>query len=456
MKITGPTRAVLGMAAGVLAYAGPACGAGFQIMEQCAKCQGTAYGGVAATADDASTVFFNPAGMTRLPTGSIGGQAVVGLHYLLLDAEFEDKDSTNAIGGEPIGSRKDNGGENAVVPNFYYAQKLTERLSAGLGLNGFYGLLTEYDDGWIGRYNAIKSELITVNFNPAVAYRINEQLSIGAGFSAQYADAELTNALDFGTLAFLAGVPGVTPSNPAFDGFAKLTGDDWGWGWNAGILYALSKRTRFGISYRSQIDHTLEGDFKVKGNPQLAALNPQFGSRTVDAKADLNTPAVLNIGVYHELIESRLAIMAGASWTDWSEFKEIRIRFASDQPDAVQPEDWEDSWRLAVGMSYKPYSAKSPWTLRIGFQYDESPIPNGRITARIPENDRYWLTLGLGYECPSFAFDFAVTHIFLSDFDIEETEVGTGSLGGVPVGSTLDGKYKPSADVISAQVTWRF
>lgn len=430
-------------------FAPLAHGGGFQITEICAQCQGVRNAGAAASAETASVVFFNPAGMTRLQ----GSQVDANVHLIVPTFEFEDAGSTNAIGGAPQGNRDEDGGRSAVVPTFFYTQEIDERWSVGLGTFTPYGLLTEYNNDWIGRYNAIRSELVSLNFNPAVAFKVNDKFSIGVGLNAIYVDVTLTNALDFGTLAFLAGVPGVTPSTRLFDGRQKLVGDDWGYGWNMGLLYEFSPRTRFGLAFRSDINTTLRGEVRVRGNERLAAINPAFGSRQRDAKADFTVPGTFSFGVFHEVTE-RWAVMAGATWTHWSTFDEIRVEFDDGGADAVQPENYDNAMRWAIGTQYK---LDEHWTLRAGFEYDESPVDNSDRTPRIPDQDRYWLAFGVGYNySESFQFDFAYTHIFVPDYSIDDTEVTTGALAGVPVGSTLEGDYEAAADIFSLQVTWRF
>lgn len=424
-------------------------GGGFQISEICAQCQGVRNAGAAASAETASVVFFNPAGMTRLQ----GGQVDANIHLIVPTFEFKDEGSTNAIGGAPSGNRDEDGSRSAVVPTFFYTQQIDERWSVGLGLSAPYGLLTEYNNDWIGRYNAIRSELVSLNFNPAVAFKVNDKFSIGFGLNAIYVDATLTNALDFGTLAFLAGVPGVTPSTRIFDGRQKLVGDDWGYGWNFGLLYEFTPRTRLGLAFRSDIDTTLRGEVRIRGNERLAAINPAFGSSQRDAKVDFTVPGTFTVGVFHEVTE-RWAVMAGATWTHWNTFDRIRVEFADGGPDAIQPENYHNAVRWAIGTHYK---LDDKWVLRAGFEFDESPVDNNDRTPRIPDQDRYWLAFGVGYNLSdSFQFDFAYARIFVPDYSINDTEVTTGALAGVPVGNTLEGDYEGDADIFSLQVTWKF
>ena len=428
-----------------------AWGAGFQVQEQSVKGLGNAFAGGAAIAEDGSTVLSNPAGLTRLSP-----QAEFGLHIIAPQSEFKDQNSSNGIGGLPIGKSNEDGGKIAAVPNFFYARPLTDRLSFGLGTSSLYGLATEYDRNWIGRYHAVESELITINLNPGLAYKVNDQLSLGFGVSAQYADATLSNALDFGTLGFLAGAPGATPSTPQLDGFTELSGDDWGFGFNLGLLYQATPNTRIGLAYRSEVDHTLEGKNELI-IPDFAV--PLAGpSRSRTGKADLTTPATASFSAYHQLDE-HWAIMGDITWTGWSSFDELRVQFSNDPvdpdpSDSVQPENWDDVFRYSLGVNYR-YNPQ--WIVRAGIAYDESPVSDEFRTPRIPDNDRLWLSLGGSYRISeNFSLDFAYVHIFVEDTPINDTELTTGGLAGAPIGNTLEGEYDASVDLLAVQLQWNF
>jgi len=450
MQIKALIRLTKGMAiASAALYTGPVQAAGFALIEQGVKGLGTAFAGSAAIAEDATTLFFNPAGLTRLE----GQQILIAGHVIVPVADFKNRGSTNAIGGQPTGRLESSAGVTGFVPNFYYTTEVTDRLNLGLGITVPFGLTTEYDRDWIGRYHAVNSELLTVNINPTVAYRLSEALSIGAGVSAQYIDVTLSNAIDFGTLAFLGGVPGALPSTPALDGFTEVEGDDWGYGFNLGLLYEIDSDSRIGIAYRSKISHTIEGTNQITIPAALAGIPPFGSSRSRSASADTTLPETVSISGYHGLTD-RWAIMADASWTRWSRFDELRIQF-SDGSETVQPEDWENSWRYSVGVSYAYSSA---WTLRAGIAYDETPIPSAELrTPRIADNSRRWIALGASYRfSPRLSLDIGYAHLFVSDPRIINTEVTTGERARLPIGSTLDGKYEAEVDIFSAQVQWDF
>jgi long-chain fatty acid transport protein len=424
--------------------------AGFQLIEQSVSGMGTAYAGAAAIAEDASTVFFNPAGLTQLKEH----QAIAAVHIVVPQAEYKDKDSLHATQVLPIppgptplgGDTKDKGGVWGAIPNLYYARQLSDTVSFGLGINAPFGLSTEYSKDWIGRYHAVESVLHTVNINPAIAYKINEQVSVGFGINAQYIDAKVTNMIDFGTAV---GAP------TAFDGKVELEGDDWSWGYNLGFLFNLSDQTRLGLHYRSKIRHTLKGDAKFTVPAPIAAAVTAGGSFIdTDVESTVDLPASASLSLHHT-INSKWAVMADISWTDWSQLDELRFEFDSAQNDGVTTLKWEDSYRYSVGTTYQ---ASDRMTYRAGVAFDETPIPSSYYrTPRIPGEDRTWLTLGIGYEYSDrLSFDFGYAHIFVKDPKIDKTPQGIPTDAEFASAGFLRGEYDASVDILSAQLKWTF
>ncbi len=198
-----------------------AFGGGFALIEQGVRGLGNAYAGGAASADDASTIFifFNPAGMTRLK----GHEIVAGAHLIMPYLVFINEGSTYATGFPLTGGNGGEAGKTRVEPNFYYSRKVSDRLSVGVGVNAPFGLATKYEEGWVGRYHAIESDMMSITINPSVAYNVTDRLSVGGGFSAPYVKAKLSNAVDFGLIGNLADIPGLLPQRN--DGFASVEGD---------------------------------------------------------------------------------------------------------------------------------------------------------------------------------------------------------------------------------------
>jgi long-chain fatty acid transport protein len=438
---------------GVVLLSAQAMAGGISLLEHSTKGLGVSFaGGIAA--DEASTIFYNPAGLTRLqkPEAQAAG------HVIFITADFDDKGSSFNLpavfgGGDMTGKKHTDAGETVFVPSFFASIPFTDRFVGGIGVHAPYGLATEYDDNWTGRYHAIKSELITVNVNPSFGLKLTHWLSVGAGLSFQYADAELTNAVDLGTIGALGGVPGAAPGNT--DGKAKVTGDDWGYGWNAGVMISPTSRTRFGVHYRSEIDHTLEGNYKLNANDLGNAIAGGVGLQDKqDVEATVELPETLSFQGYHEF-NDQWAIMADVTWTNYSRLNELVIELESGV-DSTTTFGWDDTWRYALGVNYKPIPNL---VIRAGGAYDESPVPNKRErTPRVPDDDRIWGSIGVGYTWfDRLTVDFSYAHLFIGDnVKIDKTaDVGDAENENFLRGN-LVGEYEASADIVGLQVRYVF
>ncbi|PRY70806.1 OmpP1/FadL family transporter [Halomonas ventosae] len=419
---------------------------GFQVREQSAKTLANALSNAAAGAEDVSFMAYNPAAIGNID----GNQVAGGVAYI--DANFELQDAeASSLGGvidyDRGGSRK--GGESAVVPAFAAKTQLNEQFDLGLAIYAPYGLSTKYDEDWIGRYHAVETELTTIDFQPTLNYRATERLNLAVGLRAQYADATLSNASDFGSAAFGAGDPRATPGQN--DVIGEVTGDDWGYGYTLGALFQVTDQTRLGISYRSEIDLTLEGELDVRGTDPLSdgAIEAGLVSGT-GGKAELTTPANLNLGIYHQLTD-RLALMANAEWTEWSSFDELTVEFEDGRDPSRTEENWDDTWAFSVGANY----ALTPqWLLRAGLGVDESPVPSAEFrTPRVPDADRQWATLGATWmPTPELGITAGYMHVFADDGDIDQD----GSKEENASKGNLSGTYEVSADVFALSVDYRF
>ncbi len=394
----------------VAALAGHAHAAGFSLIEQSASGLGNAYAGAAAVAQDASTLYFNPAGMALLPDS----QLVLAGHLIRPRAEFSGS-VTPDIGGNQGG---DAGGW-ALVPNFYYARRLTPTLHAGIGVNAPFGLKTEYDDGWIGRYQALKSEVKTINVNPSLAWKPTENLAVGAGVSLQRIETTLSN---------FAGAAGT----------AKVQGDDYSWGFNLGALWQVSPQTRLGLAYRSEIEHELEGKARFNAMPEL--------NSGITAKTTL--PDSASLSLFHRL-SPQWELLADISWMGWSDFDELAIYRNSGSLLSYTPENWNDSMRYSLGATWH---ASDRLSLRGGVAYDEAVVSEADRTARIPDGPRTWLAVGGQYRLSrQDALDFGYAHLFVGDVRISSPAEGT-----IPMSPILTGAYDSAVDIISFQYTHAF
>ena len=439
----------------------------FALIEQSVSGMGSAYAIGSAGIDDASTIWFNPATMTRLG----GSQLTGGLQIVNSRTDFKGSAEYNGdnaalstppplglgIAGFPIdGSSSSNLDLTAAVPQGSISHQLSDKTWLGLTINTPFGLVTEYDDDWVGRYHAVKSELLTFNFNPTIAFKLNENASIGLGVSALYADGELTNAVDGGLAAALGGIPapggipGWIPGSDTYDNRAKLTGDDWGWGYNFGFMLTPSDNTRLGLHYRSKIELSLEGDVEVSG--PLKPLNGKQG-----ASLDITLPDSLSISGYHAF-SSQWAVMADYTWTQWSRIQTLDIKL-EDGSQSVAKWNYDDSSRFAIGTEY---THSSKFKYRAGLALDQTPVPDDSDRSpRVPDADRTWLSLGLTYShSRNLSFDFGYAHLFVDDPELDNVSDNNDPTLPFPAGTTgfhsVSGSYDSAVDIFGAQVNWRF
>jgi long-chain fatty acid transport protein len=402
---------IAGLAAPLIfLFAAGANASGFALKEQSTSAQGNSFAGATAGAEDVTYMFFNPAGLTRHEDH----QAALLVNYFVVQGETVD--ASGGVGGE---STSGDAAVDALIPTAYAMWSLNGDLKLAIGINAPLGLKTEYTQTWAGRYHAVESAMRTINVNPAIAYRINDVLSVGAGWQIQQADVTLSNMVNFGGPDLLA----------------EITADDWGFGATFGILAELSDDTRFGLGYRSQVKHNLKGDFTIGGG------------LVSDALADFTAPDIVSAGFYHD-INSQWAAMGELAWTRWSSFDEIRF-VSSGGPIIQTPEDWDNTWLAALGVTWKP---NETWTLRTGASYDQTPIPDNRRTPRLTDEDRIIVSLGAQVRVtPSFIIDAAYSHMFIEDGSINLPAGYT-----TPALPALTANYENSLDVFSVQATMHF
>jgi long-chain fatty acid transport protein len=428
-------------------------GAGFAIAEQSITGLGRAFAGQAAVAEDASTIFFNPAGLTYLS----GSQLVAGLNFINPESDFNNNGSSlpATLGGAPLTGKEDDAGKLAVVPNFYYAHRLNDDVVLGIGVNAPFGLVTEYSDSWVGRYHAIKSDLKTININPSIGFKASERLSLGFGLNLQYIDLKLTQAVDFGAVclqtfaATLGALGGACAQPQQFDGKAKLSADDWSWGFNLGLIFQATDATRLALAYRSKVSHNLTGTgkFQLPNNATVQNVVNTIGGFDKSAiSGSVDLPESLSFAIHHQ-INSQWAVSADASWTRWERFKELAISSpdAASNLNSVKEENWDNNMRYGIGLTYVH---NDKWTFRSGIAYDESPISDRYRTPRIPGEDRKWVSVGASYNYSDHVvIDAGYTHIFVSDPSLNDL---TSS------GYTLSGDYDASVDLLGIQMRWLF
>jgi long-chain fatty acid transport protein len=430
----------------VLVAAGRASADGFSI-QQGGPSIGNAGAATAATAEDPTTIFSNPAGMTRLP-----GRALASLVSAVdVQIEFHDEGSTIGTGARGTGGSGPDAGGIEFVPAAYVSWPINERFTCGIGLTSPFGLVTDYGERWVGRYHATRSSITTVDVSPCVAWRVSDAVSVGAGLDVQYFRAELDNAIDLGTIAKNRlhlddpeGTLGLKPGHS--DGQASLEGDSIGFGCVFGVLWKADAKTRVGFSYRSQVEHHVKGDATFELPPGLAQRFPQAGLfRDTSAKTDLTLPETARVGVVRDLGKGVEGLL-GADWTRWSQFRALEVRFGNpQQPDLFELEKWRDGIRPAAGLTWRP---DAKWTVRTGAAWERGVAPDSYRRPRLPDNSRFTLALGFGVKLSERAtLDVEYLHAWIPNTHIDISSPDAGR---------LVGRYRESADMLSVQFTIAF
>ena len=405
-----------------------AMAAGFQLLEQNASGLGNAYAGSAAVAENASTIYFNPAGMTQLQAREMS----MGLSLVRPSFKFSDQGSS---AGVLSGGAKDAGGW-AALPNGYISWALDKDVYVGVGLGAPFGLVTEYNRDWVGSAHSIKFEIKTYNINPSIAWRVNDTVSLGFGLNWQRMEAEYTRR---------AGIfPAPPAPGPLSTSFATLDADDDSWGWNLGALINLSESTRLGVSYRSKVKHELTGSLKVEGP------SPAFNAATSSgAKASVDLPDTFIFSLAHKL-DPRWEVLADVSWTGWSSVDRVDIlRTPSGANVQTLDTDFQDTWRFALGANYQLNDA---WKLKFGLAFYETPVKNAekRLTS-LPDNDRLWFSFGGQWKATKAAtLDMGVSYLYVSD-----TRINAGSPSD-PTRGLVKGEYDSSVWILGAQYSMAF
>ncbi|QQD23607.1 hypothetical protein GJQ55_03510 [Venatoribacter cucullus] len=442
------------VAAASLFSAGVQAG-GFKINEQSASGAGRAFAGSAAIAKDASVVFFNPAGMSRLEQS----QASFGFTFLNLEGEFKNGELINPAGASSNTAEAgvyNDGGDfmpDKVIPFGYYVRKLDEKMAVGLGIFAPFGTSTDYAQGSLASGFADETMLSAIDIQPTFSYQLTDTFSVGVGLDIVYAKGVLSKELDLAPY---------NPSVPAYNVEAykgyentfEVSGDDIAFGWNFGLMWDVTPATTLGLAYRSEIEFELEGDSELK--QPIGGTLPKQASRV-----PLTGPQSATLSVAHQL-NDRVLLLGGATWTDWSSFKYFDI--IGTEPGLISAvsglgENYighiVEKWRDTVSVSFgAEYMLNQNWTLRAGYAFDESPVKEAYRTARVPDNDRQWLTAGATYNLnPRWSFDAALAYLFIGTSKLNEQNKGLDDeVKGI---DRLTGEYDINALGISFQANYR-
>jgi long-chain fatty acid transport protein len=392
---------------------------------------GNAFAGSAAVADDASTVYFNPAGMSRLTKKHSLSAAVSAIQA---QTTFNNQGSTPIAPIVPLGEDSSDIDSNGVTPAFYYAQKVSPTLQLGLGVSPTYGSEGTWDDKFIGRYQGLKTEIVGVNINPSIAWMINDTLSIGAGLDYLKVDATISKKS-----------PLVAGTSYIKDVENTVEGDDSGLGYNVGLLAQLTPATRLGLTYRSAIKLDLTGEATIA--PELASVIKSFPSNV-----SVKMPDSASLAIVH-VVNDDWEILGDVTWSGWSSIPAIIVENQNNgTTPIIETLNLEDNWRVGIGANYR---LNTVWRLRTGVAWDQGVVPDAASrSVRMPDNDRTWLALGANYRLSdNTTVDMAYAHVFVKDGDVDRQ---TTTLYDQPTAQYLRGMYESKADILSLQVNYNF
>jgi long-chain fatty acid transport protein len=479
-----------------------AMASGYKLNEQGAAGAGNAYAGRAAVVEDASVVFYNPAGMVKLKRAEL----TVGCSYIDATGSFDFDSYKNGAGeeyGSLNGSPYSDGGNflsASTIPYAYFAMPINDKFAAGFGIFVPFGTNTDYQNDFVGGGFADQTKLTSIEFQPAVAYRLNDQISLGFGLDITYIKGLLSKQLDLvpynQQLEGLNGGTGPTDTTGAnrpysdyqgFENHYEVSGDDWQLGYNLSIMWDVTSDITLGVSYRSEMKFKLKGDSEFAKKEGVTALySPAPGSYFIvpadsgyaqatgtapdgtipdqDSDVPLTTPQSFTVS-YAQQLTHKLQLVAGATWTQWSVFKDFDIISSESELGKIEAlgglgngyighieENWHDTVAVAIGANYQ---LNDDWLLRTGYANDQSPVSNSYRTARVPDNDREWLSAGFNYRInQDLDVDFAFSYLFFEDTDVNEYDREVD--GSVKENSpNLQGTYSMDALAYSLQVNYK-
>jgi long-chain fatty acid transport protein len=449
---------------------------GYRFGSQSVAGQGTADAN-GAEANDASTIFYNPAGLSRLD----GTQISAGATVVVPHSTYNDTGSTRFT-GQPTGGTpaKDYAPDSVTAPSLYISKKINNQWTAGLGLFVPYGTKLDYGNNWNGRYALSNVKLEAVTLNPSASFKLNEHHAFGFGIDAEFMKAKLGQAVDVpGSIAALSTPANAAQAaalakqiaalggNPALlrtatDGHGSNDAQDWGWGFNLGYLFTLDQNTRFGLAYRSSISHQLRGstiwDFSTVTtdpivNQVLAAASHKANSA---ALVTLRTPETLSANVFHQF-DSKWAGMADVTFTRNNRMGDLDIQFpGTGEGNEVIRQQWQNTVRVSVGGNY---NYNENLTLRAGVAYDQSPVKNAELThPALPDSDRMQYSFGANWKLNArSSIDLAYSYLDFKDAKINYTNLcnplSTSCTGN---GETTRGLFQTHLSLVGISYNYKF
>ncbi|GAA5178083.1 outer membrane protein transport protein [Niveibacterium umoris] len=465
MKKTQLAQLIAGIV-GVTAATG-AFASGFQLLEQSGQGVGNGFAGSAASGEDASTAFFNPAVMPFMDKRT---QITFGLDMVKPTAKFVDEGSTapRFISAGKLGGDGGDAGSWNAVPATHMTFGLNKDLSLGISLGAPFGLKTDYEDSWRGRFHADKSDLKMIALSPSIAYKFTDTFSASIGAVYQHFEAELTQAVNFGgVVCDVAGAslcPLLTGLGTLNDkeGFSQVKGKSDDWGYQLGFAFQPSPSTRIGLAYRSAVSHHLTGDVHItRPTFGIALIDTGLAQRASDGpvSVDVKIPDTFIVSAFQKL-DDKWTLQGDISRTGWSSIKTLDIYRNDGSLLSSSYYNWRDTWRVAVGGSYQ---FDASWKFRAGVAYDQTPVQAEFRTPRLPDSNRTWVSFGANYRMSeAVSFDLGYSHLFMSSSSLNDAsyhaEYNPGGINTTaPLNNgVLKGHYDGSVDIIGMQVNYAF
>lgn len=424
-----------------------AFGSSFQNFEQSATLMGQANAGTSVTTDP-SIQYYNPAGMAFINDTEIGISGI----FLRTNAEITPVQATGADGRNILpGSSLTPPEFQTLIPAIYMIHPIDPKLRFGIGLEAPFGLETLYPKDSVARYFALESKLTTINLNPSFSYLIRPDFSIGAGLIMQYAEANLSQAIDgAGVVNAINFANSSSPVLSPRDIFIDNNASGTALGWDIGVEVKPNVNNAIGLSYHSQVTQNLVGSAAVTGNQfaQQQLQNAGIILSQSGLSTTLNLPGYITLSGSHKITQ-KWAVMADAEYTLWDRLKSLTINYTvPGMLSATLPFDYRNTWRIALGQSYQ---IEQDLRLRMGIAWDQTPVPNSMVrSARLPDNNRFWISTGGTYDFSKNAdISFGYSHIFIKDNTVN-------SHNSLLPAETLIANYSGSVDVLGVQLNIKF
>ncbi|MBR2512603.1 MAG: outer membrane protein transport protein [Halomonas sp.] len=432
-------KLTLTAAIAAVAFASQANAGGYQINEQSVSGQGYGHAGRSSNVNDATIVYGNPAGMSFLDRAQItAGATYLNVNSDIKNVNYEtfantpDGPAVGALGPAAPGTNNGDMVPGTAIPFAFYAHPVTDKLAFGFGVYAPFGSKTDYEDDFQGRYFGNYTEVTVISAQPTVSYRFNDQWAVGLGITYNQVEGELHRQL-----------PSEATFNPDADIDSRVDGDDEAWGYNLGVIYRPVPETTLGLTYRSKVDYTLEGNF--------SATDPMGNVLDADtASLDLTTPETVNFSVTQQMSD-RLKLMFGASWVRWSQFDQILVTDSQGVEITNEQQNYANAWAFATGGEYQ---LTNTLALRTGVTLDFTPTNDNDRSVRIPSDDRRIFSLGAGWTpTPDLTLDFAYSYLTERGTFVEQERDDLLQGAG---GTSYSADYKNEAHGFGAQLTYRF